>query len=63
MADYGGEVAMDQSNNYTGLIYIQDVNCTGEETHPSQCSVSTEITPDCASSSSVVRINCFSVSK
>ena len=52
-------MATNQSNSFTGPIFIQDVNCTGQESHPSQCSVSTDITPDCMSSNSIIRINCY----
>ena len=58
-----GIVAQNQTNNYAGPIYVQDVDCTGFETHPSQCNVSTYITSDCVSSSSIVRIYCFITSK
>ena len=59
----GGEVADDQFNNYTGPIVIQDVECSGNESHPSECNVNTFITTECFNSSSIVRITCFFISK
>ena len=59
----GGEVAEDQFNNYTGPIVIQDVECSGNESHPSECNVNTFITTECFNSSSIVRITCFFISK
>ena len=59
----GGEVAEDQFNNYTGTIVVQDVECSGNESHPSECNVNTFITTECFNSSSIVRINCFYNSK
>ena len=58
-----GEVAEDQFNNYTGPIVIQDVECSGNKSHPSECNVNTFITTECLNSSSIVRINCFINSK
>ena len=59
----GGEVADDQFNNYTGPIVIQDVECSGNESHPSECNVNTFITTECFNSSSIVSITCFFISK
>ena len=42
---------------------IQDVECSGNESHPSECNVNTNITTECLNSSSIVRINCFFNSK
>ena len=59
----GGEVAEDQFNNYTGPILVQDVECSGNESHPSECNANIDITTECFNSSNIVRINCFFISK
>ena len=59
----GGEVAEDQFNNYTGPIVVQDVECSGNEGHPSECNVNIFINTECSNSFSIVRLNCFFISK